>query len=90
MLDSPAHLSGCVKAAASLAALTSVWLLILLGYSFAGQILACHVHLLLRIAALHAYLALTGLTTLEWAKGLPPGATTQAEPRRRVSFWSGF
>ena len=36
----------------------------------------------LRPAALHAYLALTGLTTLEWAKGLPPGATTESEPRQ--------
>ncbi|OLP86456.1 ATP synthase subunit gamma, mitochondrial [Symbiodinium microadriaticum] len=58
-----------VLAAASLAALTSVWLLILL--------------------ALHAYLALTGLTTLEWAKGLPPGATTQAEPRCRLVPMAG-
>ncbi|CAE7038524.1 ATP5C1 [Symbiodinium sp. CCMP2592] len=58
-----------VLAAASLAALTSVWLLILL--------------------ALHAYLALTGLTTLEWAKGLPPGATTEPEPRCRLVPMAG-
>ncbi|CAE7821915.1 ATP5C1 [Symbiodinium sp. CCMP2456] len=57
------------QAAASLAALTSVWLLILL--------------------ALHAYLALTGLTTLEWAKGLPPGAASEAEPRCRLVPMAG-